>query len=101
MDALVAEYQREEGHSRRGPRFAAVAYEIERRMRHEIISPRQLIEWFGEPAQRVGDDASGTLVYLFDHTEPDLCRDEWYFLIDGGRVTNSGFNRRGVNSWPG
>lgn len=99
LSTLVADYQREEGHSRRGHRFASAGYEIERLMRSTVISSRRLIEWFGEPVHRVGDDDAGVLVYLFDHTEPDLCRDEWYFYIDAGRVVNSGFNQRGINRW--
>jgi len=49
-------------------------------------------------------------VYFFDHHLPGRNRDEWFFQLADGKLTASGFNRRGINNlsflktrqdWPG
>ena len=98
LETLVATFQASEGHERRGPCFAAAAYEVERLMRSEVITAGQLHQWFGEPDCVIGQYS---LIYFFDHTSPELRRDEWYFLFADGRLVQSGFNRRGINALQG
>src|SRR5687768_7749807 len=90
---LVRLYREGENAGCRGPRFAAVAYAIEREMKVRVISKRLLVDYLGPPD--LFDD--GVYLYRFDHKKAGKNRDEWYFHLKKSKVASSGFNRRGIN----
>jgi hypothetical protein len=90
---LLKFYRETESDDRRGPRFKDLALALEQEMRSPGVSDTVLIECLGPP------DLWNTngFVYFFDHDRPGRNRDEWYFHLTDGRLTASGFNRRGIN----
>ena len=103
---LVRAYREAEADGRRGPRFVEVALALEQEMRAPGVSDAVLLACFGPPD--LWDE--GGFVYFFDHKIAGRNRDEWFFHLADGKLTASGYNRRGINNltflksrqdWPG
>jgi hypothetical protein len=90
-----------ESPDRRGPRFVAVVLALEQEMQTRGVTAAVLVECFGPPDLWDEEEGKGVLIYVYDEREAGRGRDEWYFLTRGGRVTDSGYNRRGINKLPG
>jgi hypothetical protein len=93
ISKLVEVYRDTESEGRRGPRFKDVALALEQEIQMRGVSDATLIECFGPPDLW----GEGGFVYFFDHELPGRNRDEWFFHLAGGKVTASGYNRRGIN----
>lgn len=94
---LVRQFRESEADDRRATLFQAVAFELERGMRTHGISQGIVLECFGPPDLWGEGEEDATFVYLFDEEMAGSNRDEWYFHFSGGRLANSGYNRRGIN----
>jgi hypothetical protein len=101
IDQLAADYQSHERADARGPRFVQLAYAIEPLIQSDVVSRDQLVKWLGPPDLFEGTKQRGTLLYRFDHSEAGGNRDEWYFLLEDGRLVQSGFNHVGINDMTG
>jgi hypothetical protein len=93
ISKLVKAYRDTESEGRRGPRFKDIALELEQQMRTSGVADAVLVECFGPPDLW----GEGGFVYFFDHEVPGRNRDEWFFHLAEGKLTASGFNRRGIN----
>jgi hypothetical protein len=101
IDQLAADYQSNERADARGPRFVQLAYAIDQLMQSDVVCRDQLVKWLGPPDLFEGTNQRGTLLYRFDHNEAGRNRDEWYFLLEDGRLVQSGFNHVGINDLTG
>jgi hypothetical protein len=93
---LLTEFHKDESAGSRGPRFVALAYAIERRM-HDGVSRNEIAEWLGPPDLTDSEAERECWIYRFDHLDPGLDRDQWYFFFNRGQLANSAFNRQGIN----
>ena len=93
MLKLVETYRGAESDGGRGPRFKELALALEKEMRTTGVSDAVLLACFGPPDLW----SEGVLAYYFDHEVPGRNQDEWFFHFADGRLTASGYNRRGIN----
>jgi hypothetical protein len=99
ISKLLHAFRSTEADGRRGPRFKDVALALEEEMRTIGISQDTLIECFGPPDLWGTSEDRGFFLYFFDHETPGRNADEWYFYLASGKLTNSGYNRRGINDF--
>jgi hypothetical protein len=97
VSKLLRAFRRTESNDRRGPQFKNVALALEKEMRAPGVSTDVVIQCFGPPDLWDTEGDREFLVYFFDHEVPGRNADEWYFHLTGEKVTDSGYNQRGIN----
>jgi len=99
ISELLHVFRSAEASDSRGPRFKDVALAIEREMRAQGVSEDTVIECFGPPDLWGTNEDRGLFVYFFDHELPGRNADEWYFHLTDGKLSDSAYNRRGINDF--
>jgi hypothetical protein len=95
VSKAIEVFRQSEAPTTRGPRFKDVALAFEQEMRQPGVPQSAILEAFGPP-----DIQQPSLyVYFFDHHEAGRSRDEWYFHFKDGKLSDSGYNHRGVNDF--
>ena len=101
ISALVHAFREAESDAGRGPHSKELALALEEQLAAPGVSDAMLLDCFGPPDLWDESGNKALFVYFYDEKEAGRNGDEWCFVLEDGKVTNSGFNERGINDLSG